>query len=312
MKNIFVLAFFLTLFNGLLAQLVETPLNLETKTGVIYGTLINPDQTKTSPLVIVIAGSGPTDRNGNNPMMSNNSLKMLAEGLAESGISSLRYDKRGVAESKEAGLKEEELRFENYVEDAKAWVEMMSKDSLYSEIIVMGHSEGSLIGMIAAESAQVSKFVSLAGTGIPAGDILRGQLKKQSPFVFALTDPIITDLENGKTVDSISPMLMSLFRPSVQPYLISWFGYDPKIEIAKLNKPICIIQGTTDIQVDTWNADSLANGNINAQKFVVEGMNHVLKEAEMDRAKNIETYNKPELPLKKEVLPIISRFILQE
>ena len=161
------------------AQTKAEAIRLTTITGDIQGTVLIADTTKVTPIVLIISGSGPTDRNGNNPMMSNNSLKMLAEGFAEKGIASLRFDKRGIAESKNAGVNESELRFENYVDDVKAWCELIKKDKRFSDLIILGHSEGSLIGMISSREAKVDKFISIAGAGFPAGDILLKQLKME-------------------------------------------------------------------------------------------------------------------------------------
>lgn len=300
---------FLFFWTNLSAQVVDLPISLQTETGKVEGTLLIPDRENKVPLVLIIAGSGPTDRDGNNPVMKNNSLKMLAEGLAENGIASLRYDKRGVGESKDAGLSESELRFEHYVQDAKAWVDYLSKDSRFSEIVILGHSEGSLIGMIATQNPDVTKFISLAGVGTPAGEIIREQLKPQPPFVLEQSLPILEKLEKGETVDEVPPMLFSLFRPSVQPYLVSWFRYDPRQELAKLNKPILIIQGTTDLQVGVDDAEKLANANERAELRIIEEMNHILKEAESDRTKNIATYSMPELPLQSDLLESILKFL---
>jgi alpha-beta hydrolase superfamily lysophospholipase len=243
--------------------------------------------------------------------MTNNSLKMVAEGLAEKGIASLRYDKRGIGESKNAGLQESDLRFEHYVEDAKAWTKLLKGDPRFSEIIILGHSEGSLIGMIAAQQEAVSKFISLAGSGVPAADILREQLKSQPPAILDQALPIIKKLENGETQDSVPPMFFALFRPGVQPYMISWFKYDPQKEIAKLHIPILIIQGTTDIQVTVSDAEKLAKANTGAQIRIIEGMNHILKNAEADRMKNLQTYGNPELPLNEELMDVVGGFINQ-
>ena len=163
--------------------------------------------------------------------------------------------------------------------------------------------------MIASQKAEVEKFISVAGAGNSAGDIIREQLKAQPAVVLNQSLPIIEKLENGEREENVPQMLYALFRPSVQPYMISWFKYDPQIEIAKLNKPVLIVQGTTDIQVSVLDADKLASANNKAQKQIIEGMNHILKEAEMDRLKNIQTYSMPDLPLKKPLIEIIVKFI---
>ena len=308
-KKIILIVFFLIFSNTIISQTKEEPIVLNTATGNIYGTLLISDSSKITPIVLIIAGSGPTDRNGNNPMMANNSLKMLAEGLAENGIASLRFDKRGISESKNAGVKETLLRFENYIDDVKGWCNLIKKDSRFSNLIVLGHSEGSLIGIMASQEIQVDKFISLAGAGFPASDILKQQLKQQPPLVLEMSAQIIEKLEKGETVNHAPEMLHALFRPSVQPYLISWFKYNPQLEIAKLNIPILIIQGTTDIQVSIEDAEKLSQSNKKAEKVVIENMNHILKESEADRTKNIQTYSNPKLPLKEELIPAIVKFI---
>lgn len=310
MKTIIKALFFLVLTGTISAQNMEEPVTLETKTGKIEGTLLCPPAVKKMPVVLIIAGSGPTDRNGNNPMMTNNSLKMLAEGLFEKGIAVVRYDKRGIAASKNAGLEEIDLRFENYVEDVEEWMEFLKKDSRFSEVHILGHSEGSLIGMIAAQKIKEGKFISVAGVGSPAGEILREQLKAQPPIVLQMALPFIEKMERGETVDDVPQMFHSLFRPSVQPYMISWLKYDPQKEIVKLDKPILIIQGTTDIQVSVAEAEKLANANKKAKVLIVEGMNHVLKEADIDRQKNLQTYSMPDLLLKEGLVDSIVEFIL--
>ena len=287
----------------------EEEITLETKTGDIKGSLLIPSVSEKTAVVLIIAGSGPTDRNGNNPMMTNNSLKMLAKELQKNGIASVRYDKRGIGESKNSGLQEIDLRFEDYVQDVEGWIKLLKEYDRFSNIIVLGHSEGSLIGMIASHKQEAKKFISIAGIGIPAGDIIRKQLKGQPQFVLDESLKIIEKLENGETVENVSQMLYSLFRPSVQPYIISWFKYDPQKEIAKLDIPILIVQGTTDIQVSVSDADKLALANKKSQKQIIEGMNHILKEAEVDRQKNIQTYSIPDLPLKKELMEVIVKFI---
>lgn len=292
----------------LLAQ-AEEEIEIKTETGTLKGTLLVPEGQGEFPVVLIIAGSGPTDRNGNNAMMTNNSLKMLAEGFLENGIASLRFDKRGIGASASAMTAEKDLRFETYIEDAQAWSTQLKADPRFDELIIMGHSEGSLIGMIAANGVKADKFISVAGAGRPAADILREQLSAQPPAVTAITDPIITTLEHGQTVDSVNPMLNSLFRPSVQPYLISWFKYNPEEEIAKLDCPVLVLQGTTDIQVKVKDAEMLVNAKAEAEKVIIDRMNHILKEAPMDRMENFKTYNDPSLPLMNGLIPAMVSFI---
>jgi len=293
------------------ASFIETPIKLQTKTGQLFGTLTTPKTLKNGPLALIIAGSGPTDRNCNNPAMTCDAYKKLAWELAENNISSLRYDKRGIAESVAAVESESNLVFDTYVNDAKDWIQLVKQDKRFTQIIVIGHSEGSLIGMLA--SAQADKFVSVAGPGQSAAILLKEQLKAYPQEVQNLSFPIIDSLVMGKKVENVNPdpVLMSLFRPSIQPYLISWFKYDPQIEIKKLTIPILIIQGTNDIQVGVDDAKRLSAGSPQSKLLLIDKMNHILRTVEGDRQANLATYNNAALPLADGFVKSITDFIAQ-
>lgn len=288
---------------------VETRMTLVTTSGNIEGVLSTPVKSKGMPVALIIAGSGPTDRDGNNPVMKNNSLKMLSAGLLERGIATLRYDKRAIGASAAAGKAEAALRFDDYVDDAKGWIELLKKDKRFSMVVVIGHSEGSLIGMIAAKGAD--KFVSIAGAGQPADKLIHEQLMAQPKQVQDLAFPILDSLAAGHPVKNVHPMLFSLFRPSVQPYMISWFRYDPQREIRNLLIPVLIVQGTNDIQVSVEDAKRLATANTRAELVLIEHMNHVFKIVEGDRQANIKTYSDPNLPIAPELGKRVADFILK-
>jgi len=278
----------------------ESEIVLETSTGQIFGTLVVPVNVKTSPLVLIIAGSGPTDRDGNSPLgVQTNTYKMISENLAENGIASLRFDKRGIAQSRSAMTAESDLRFETYVNDVNAWISLLRSDKRFSSIIVLGHSEGSLIGMIAAEQSKISAFISIAGAGRSADIILKEQLENKLPQqLMDESNKILDSLKAGKTVSNVNLVLASLYRPSVQPYMISWLRYDPAKEIGKLKIPVLIVQGSTDLQVPVKDANLLSAAKPDAKLLIIENMNHVLKESDSDLQKNMATYNNPALPLK--------------
>jgi pimeloyl-ACP methyl ester carboxylesterase len=299
------------LANSLCANQSETIVTLETKSGTLEGSLLVPKGKTGIPIALIIAGSGPTDRNGNNPVMNNNSLKMLATQLSKNGIASLRYDKRGIGKSRKAGINEYDLRFEHYISDAQDWVDLLKKDKRFSKITIIGHSEGSLIGMVASDQSSVDEFISIAGAGLSADRTIKEQLKSQPPKIMNLASPIIDKLVQGETVDNVNPMLYPLFRPSVQPYIISWFKYDPAREIAKLKIPVLIIRGSTDIQVTEKDANILAKANPKSEIKTIKGMNHIFKAAKPERTQNIATYNQPDLPIMAELVEIITDFIKQ-
>lgn len=304
------------------ATTVSEPIQLETPTATVYGTLERPQSSAKLPIVLFISGSGPTDRDGNSPLLRgpNNSIKMLADGLAAEGIASVRYDKRLVGETGKAmqlaaekahiKLREDDLRFESYIDDAVLWGKKLRGDGRFSSLIVVGHSEGSLIGMVAAQRMGADAFVSVAGSGRPAQQILLEQLKAQLPAdLFKSTEEILGQLVAGQTVASVPPSLNFLLRPSVQPYMISWLHYDPVKEIARISAPVLIVQGTTDIQVSLQDARLLAGANPSAKSLVVDGMNHVLKLVPSEREQQVASYSDPSLPVAPRLIAEISTFV---
>ncbi len=296
------------------ASAMEEATTLVTPTGSIYGTLEIPASSKPVPVVLIIAGSGPTDRDGNSKMLpgANNSLKLLASGLAERGIATLRYDKRGIAASMGAAGKEEDLRFDHYVSDAEGWIKKLRADKRFSTVSVAGHSEGSLIGLIAAREAAADGYVSLEGAGRKPAAIIVEQLTPQvTPEMLATSKHLMQLIEAGSPSDTttVPPMLAGLFRPSVRPYLVSWFKYDPAVEIAKLQSPALIVQGTTDIQTSMTDANALAAGYPTARFLKIEGMNHVLKTAPAGRAEQMATYSDPALPVVPKLIDEMAAFV---
>ncbi len=308
MRNI-ILLLALLLSVSLTAQPHGTDITLSTSTGDIYGTLLKPANVEKPQMVLLISGSGPTDRDGNNPMMSNNSLRMLAEQLHAAGIASVRFDKRGVAASVSAAPDEIDMRFDHYVDDVKAWIDMLVADGAYSSLTVAGHSEGALIATIAAQKPEVDRLILLAGAGTPADQTLRIQLAGQPSMIAEPAKLLLDSLAEGHTVRNVPPMLMSIFRPSVQPYMISWFQYDPAAELSKVSQPVLIVQGSTDIQVKSADADTLAAALPSAQVTHIEGMNHILKPAPADMTANVATYSDPELELHEDLMEVVLGFL---
>jgi len=301
---------------------IAEPVTLETPTATLYGTLERPQTRSRVPVVLIVAGSGPTDRDGNSPLRpgANNSLKLLAEALAGRGIASVRYDKRGIgetgksmllaAEKTKTVLREEDLSFETYIDDAVRWGKQLLSDRRFSTLTVMGHSEGSLIGIVAAQRTGAHAFVSIAGAGRPVQQIILEQVKQHfPPELLKKTEEILEQLAAGKTVASVPSELNLLLRPSIQPYMISWLRYDPAREIAKLRVPILIVQGTTDLQTRLADGKGLADGNGNAKLLLIEGMNHVLKTVPNDPARQVASYSDPTLPVAPELVNETSSFV---
>jgi pimeloyl-ACP methyl ester carboxylesterase len=299
------LLFTATIFAG------EEDITLNTPTGDIHGKLILPDGGTPCPVVIIIAGSGPTDMNGNNAGMTNNSLLYLARELAAGGIASVRYDKRAIGKSAAACTNEEDLRFDHYIDDAAAWADKLAGDSRFTKVIIAGHSEGSLIGMVAAQRSKAVKgYISIAGCGSPAYEILEEQLKSQPAWIQEQSASICKELREGRTVEEVPYYLMSLYRKSVQPYLISWFAYNPAEEVAKLDIPVLILQGDMDIQVGVDEAEKLHAAQPHSELHIIKEMNHILKHCNtMQQMAQLATYRDANLPLKAELVRLIVEFI---
>ncbi|WP_343696773.1 alpha/beta hydrolase [Flavobacterium sp.] len=313
MKNIvlFFIALFLVSANAQTAKqdtFTETNVTLKINIDQLFGTLTVPNEVKKCPVALIIAGSGPTDRNGNNPMMKNNSLKMLAEALAKNGIASLRFDKRGIGESKASAVAESSLVFENYTEDVKSWINFLKQDKRFTQLTIIGHSEGSLIGMIAG--AKANKFISIAGAGESADKLIKSQItSKSNKQLEDMTFPIIDSLKAGNKVNKVDPLLNSLFRASIQPYLISWFKYDPQTEIKKLNIPVLIIQGNNDLQVSVKDAEELSKAKTNSELVIVDKMNHIMKVIDGDKQANMASYTNETHPISETMVNKIVSFI---
>lgn len=295
------------------AAATEQPISLDTAHGRIAGSLMLPvSSDKKIPIVLIISGSGSTDRDGNSAGVQgkNDSLKMLAQSLADAGFASVRYDKRGVGASAAAAGREADLRLDNFVEDAAAWIDLLANDARFSGVAVVGHSEGSLIGMLAAQGRAVSAFVSIAGAAQGAASILRQQLASQLPADLAeRNEAILSSLERGEAVGDVPAALAALYRPSVQPYLISWFKRIPASEIKKLRVPCLILQGDTDIQVSVAQAMALGAAKPDAELRIIPGMNHVLKQVPLDPARQIASYGDPALPIAPGLSGALVRFL---
>lgn len=294
--------------------ITESPIVLKTLTGLLSGTLAIPNNAQGKmPVVLIIAGSGPVDRNGNSAKLglATNTYKEIAEALGKNGIASLRYDKRMVGESS-GPAKEDDLKFDDYTDDAIGFIKMLKADDRFSKVIVLGHSEGSLVGILACgatEEENANGFISVAGAGEPAEKILIEQMKAYPNHLSEGFNRILDSLRRGRIQKKVDPQLYFIIRPSIQMYLMTWCRFDPQKEIKKLKMPVLIVQGTTDIQVGIAQAEKLKKGKSSATLAIIPGMNHILKEAPDDKQQNLATYTKPDLPLKPEFVTSMINFI---
>ena len=274
----------------------------------VDGTLLIPESVENPPLVILIAGSGPTDRDGNQSFMKNDMLKKLAEELTKNGIATFRYDKRVVKQLKTRTF-DKNIRFDDFVDDAKSVVTYFKPS--YSSIIIAGHSQGSLVGILAAET-EVDGFISLAGAGNPIDQIILEQITKTAPFFTEDTKRVLEILKNGNTTTDFPPALASMFNLDIQPFMSNWMQYNPQKLIENLEIPVLLINGTKDLQVSTKEAQLLKEHKTDAELVIIENMNHLLFEINGDDLVNTKSYNELQHQIVPEVITSIVRFIKKD
>lgn len=266
-----------------------------------------------APALLIVPGSGPTDRDGNNPMgVKAAPYRLLAEGLLDAGISTLRVDKRGMFSSS-AASDPNAVTQNIYAQDYLNWAAQLREETGRDCVYLLGHSEGGQ--MVAAAAAMdntgLCGLILVAAPGRPMFDVLREQLTRNPANAPLLDDALgtIAQLESGERVDvqTLHPALQGLFAPSVQDYLISAYGTDPAALVKTANLPTLVMQGDNDLQIAMADAERLAGDE--AQLVVLRGMNHVLKRAPDDHAGNLATYSNPDLPLADGVIAAITDFI---
>lgn len=273
----------------------------------IDGTLLELENSPSSTLAIIIAGSGPTDRNGNQNFMKNNALKSLAEELLKNNIATFRYDKRIVKQILK-GKVDKNIKFDDFVTDVESIVDYFRENSNYKTIVLIGHSQGSLVAMLAAKD-RADAVVSLAGAGQDISQVITEQVSKTAPFFTDDTKRIFSIMKSGKTTSDYPPALASVFNIELQPFMMNWMQYNPSEIIANLDMPILIINGTKDLQVPVEEANMLHNANPKSEIVLIENMNHVLFTIEGDDLENAKSYNEGFRKINPDLILAITDFI---
>jgi uncharacterized protein len=295
------------------ASPLETFIDAQGPSGPLKATMLSPGE---GPVVLIIPGSGPTDRDGNSPLgVKAASYRLLAEGLAAEGIASVRIDKRGMFASGAAVADPNAVTIADYASDVHSWTAAIRKRTGASCVWLLGHSEGALVALVAAkEATDVCGLLLVSAAGRPLGELLREQLKSNPANAPILPQALhaIDGLEAGQRIDTagMHPALRPLFRSEVQGFLINAFSYDPPRLLADYEKPVLILQGQRDIQVSERDARLLARADPKATLALLADVNHVLKTVtSADHAANAATYADPSLPLASSVVETIAKFV---
>ncbi|MCA8019931.1 alpha/beta hydrolase [Burkholderia metallica] len=294
---------------------MQTEIEAPGPVGPLNGTLLSAD-TGDAPVVLIVPGSGPTDRNGNAPTwLQASTYRMLAEELLDDGIASVRIDKRGMYGSASAVPDANDVTIDDYAADIQSWVAAIRARTGASGVWVLGHSEGGLVALLAArQSADIAGLILVATAGRPLGAVLRQQLQSNPANAPVLENAlsILESLEAGQRVEAtrIDPALMPLFRPQVQRFLMSELTIDPASLLAGYTKPVLIVQGTRDIQVAVQDAERLQRANPQAEMALIADASHALKTVRTaDLQDNLATYSNPDLPLADGVVDAITAFL---
>ncbi len=296
----------------------DQPIEARGPLGPLKGSLLAPAKAG-APVVLIVPGSGPTDRNGNNPLGVNAATyRLLAQDLVAKGIATVRIDKRGMFESSKAVADANAVTIPDYVADVRSWVGSIRRSTGVPCVWVLGHSEGGLVALAAAQGGDAASglcgLVLVAAPGRPLGQVLRDQLRANPANAPILDQALaaITRLEGGARVDpaSLHPALHPLFNEAVQGFLISAFAQDPAQLIAATKLPVLVLQGERDLQVPAQDARLLAKAQPAAQLVLLPDTNHVLKAVPTDdAAANMATYANPGQPLAPGVVDAVVRFV---
>ena len=278
------------------------------RVGAIDAVLTTPPDVERPPVVLLIAGSGSTDHDGNGPQVKPATLKKLSEQLIARKIATLRYDKRGAGGWKPEYGRPEDFRFKDFVEDAVALVNYLRSSGKFSQIILAGHSEGGLVAILTARRVPVDRLVLLVTAARRQGDLVKAQLeKKLSPDRLQPIVKAIDAMMAGQIVDP--PPQGLAIPPSMQPGIASAFTEDPIDPLKQIDAPTLIIGGGRDLQVARLDFIALSAASPLAKTAWLPDMNHVLVDV-TDDDDNLAAYNQPERPLDPGLVDAVANFVL--
>ena len=283
------------------AQLKTEEVNLNNGVIQLPGTLSYTFDK--SPLLIWVHGSGGVDREGNPAKY----IRQFREAVNNQNLAFFSYDKR-TANPKNAAFLNDVL-IDDFVSDVEVVISHFKNDSRFSSIILVGHSQGSLLAMMASKNAD--KYISVAGAGETIDKTIIRQITNQNAAFGEITAQHFKELRETGSIKEVNPNLLSLFAPQNLLFLSSWLAVNPVDEIKKVSIPTLIVQGDKDIQVLISDAENLSKAKPDAQFVIIKNMNHVLKTIEKDED-NLTSYMSDNFPISEEFIKVITNFVLHK
>lgn len=314
MRKLLLVLFCGAWFTSFSQEIIEEEIAIKNGEIELPGTLSYPKTESLLPLVIFVHGSGNVDRNGNQePIIKANYIKQLADSLTQKGIAFYRFDKRTAIKANLSNI--QDITINSFVEDVKLIISHFSKDNRFNSISLIGHSQGSLIAMLATNE-QVNTLISLAGPSQSIDKVLVEQLSKQNQELAASAELHLQELKKTDTIKTVNPYLVQLFAPQNQKFIKSWMQYSPLQEMQKITIPTLIIQGELDGQINTEapqqllvaRAKSINKDDDKIDMLTITKMNHVLKHVE-NEIENQASYFDSDFDIAPELVTAIAKFI---
>ncbi|KGL62878.1 alpha/beta hydrolase [Polaribacter sp. Hel1_85] len=208
-----------------------------------------------TPLIIWVHGSGPVNRNGNQPAQNikANYIKQFRDAVNKEQIAFFSFDKRTANKNNIKFLTD--IKLQDFALDVEEIINYFHYEKRFSKIILAGHSQGSLIAMLAAKKAD--KYISIAGAGETIDKTIIKQISKNNSTLGEAAKKQFDTLKTKGKIEVVNPFLMSVFAKQNQSFLFSWMQINPLEKIKKLTIPILIINGKKDIQVQVSDAETL-------------------------------------------------------
>jgi pimeloyl-ACP methyl ester carboxylesterase len=279
------------------------------RVGAIDAILTTPPDVERPPVALLIAGSGSTDHDGNGPQVKPATLKKISDQLVARKIATLRYDKRGAGGWKPEFGRPEDFRFKDFVDDSTALVNYLRSSGKFSQVTVVGHSEGGLVAILTARRVPIDRLVLLVTAARRQGDLVKAQLEKKQlpPDVLQPILKAVDAIMAGQIVDP--PPQGLAIAPSMQPGIASAFTEDPIDPLKLIDQPTLIIGGGRDLQMARLDFVALSAASPLARTLWLPDMNHVLVDV-TDENDNMAAYNQPERALDTILIDTVANFIL--